>query len=176
MSIWSSSSTDSNFIEADPNMIPRPYPNAYFLEEITQGLRNSFRREHQPLIATERPEIEMVALHRISSGPTPATARLRSRPAVPVPAGLSGKELAWLRATARASGLPRLSHTHSSPNLSNIGSTSSPANVVTERGEGGSSFNTQGPHSDLESLRQEMVRLRLQGEIIEAPPSYTEDG
>ena len=118
----------------------------------------------------------MVALRRLSSGPTPAAAYLRSRPAAPVPAGLSEKRANRLRAAALASGSPRLFRTDSSQVVSNFGSTSSRANVVTESGEGSSSFNTQGPRSDLESLRQEMVRLREQGVIIEAPPSYTEDG
>lgn len=151
-------------------------PNSYSSEEITQASRNSSRREHQPLITAEDPEGEMVALHRLSSGPTPAAAHLRSRPAAPIPAGLSGKEVARLRAEALAGGSPQLSHADSSPNLLNFGSTSSSsANVVTELGEGSSSFDTQRLHSEVESLRREMERLRAEGVIIEAPPSYTED-
>ena len=176
MSIWCSSSADSYSIEADPNVIARPYPNLNFSEEITQGSRNPFRMEPQRLIAAEGSEGEVVALHRLSSGPTPAAARLRSRPAAPFPAGLSEKRANRLRAAAFASGLPRVFHTDSSQIVSNFGSMSSRGNVVTESGEGSSSFNTQGLYSDLESLRQEMERLRLQGEIIEAPPIYMEDG
>ena len=61
--------------------------------------------------------------------------------------------------------------TNSSPNVPNIGSTSSSANVVTEPGEAN---DTQRLHSEVESLRREMERLRAQGLIIEAPPSYTD--
>jgi hypothetical protein len=163
-------------MEADPHVIVTPFdPNSYSSEEITQGSTNSSRREHQPLIAAEDPEGEMVALHRLSSGLTPATAHPRSRPVEPVPAGLSGKQVARLRAEALASGRsPRLSHSGSSPNVSNFESTSSPAIVVTESGEGNSSFDTQRLHSEVESLRREMERLRAEGVIIEAPPGYTE--
>lgn len=156
-------------------MIVTPFAdrNSYSSEQITLGSRNSSQMGQQPLITAEDRVGEIVALHRLSSlaGPTLATPVPLSPPAAPVPVGLSGKQLARLRAEAFASSSPRLSHTDSSPNVSNIGSTSSSANVVTEPAEANDS---QRLHSEVESLRREMERLRAQGLIIEAPPSYTE--
>jgi hypothetical protein len=171
-SILSFSTADSNSIEADPQAMVTPFdPNSYSFEEVTQGSRNSTRTEQQPLIATEDPEGEMVALHRLSSGPAPA-ALPRSRPVAPVPAGLSSKEMARLREGALTSGSQLQSRNPSTPNVSQ--STSSPANAVTESGEANSPFDTRRLHSEVESLRREMERLRAEGMIIEAPPSYTE--
>ena len=163
-------------MEADPHAIVTPFdPNSYSSEEIIQGSRNLTRAEQQPLMATEGPEGEIVALHRLSQTSTPPTVPPRSRPVASVPVGLSSKEVARLRAEARASGSPRQSHNDSSPNVSHSESTSSPENAVTEFGAGAtSSFDTRRLHSEVESLRREMEQLRAEGMIIGAPPSYTE--
>jgi hypothetical protein len=168
------STADSNSIEADPHVIVTPFdPNSYSSEEITQGSRNSARAEQQPLIATDGPEGEMVALHHLSPTSTPPNVLARSRPAGPVPAGLSSKEVARLRAEARARGSPQQPHNGSSPNVSHSESTSSAENAVTESGEATSSFDTRRLHSEVESLRREMERLRAEGVVIEAPPGYS---
>jgi hypothetical protein len=161
-------------MEADPHVMVTPFdPNSYSSEQITQG---SSRTELRPLIATEDPEGEMVALRRLAQTSAPPTALARPRPVVaPVPAGLSGKEVARLRAEALAGGSHRQPHNGSSPNVSHSESTSSSANAVTEPGEANSSFDTRRLHSEVESLRREMERLRAEGVIIEAPPGYTED-
>ena len=157
-------------------MIVTPFdPNSYSSEEIAQGSRDLTQAEQRPLIATEGPEGEMVALRQLSQTTTPPTVLARSRPMAPVPAGLSNKEVARLRAEALAGGSPRLSHNGSSPNVSHSESTSSPENTVTESGEATSSFDARRLHSEVESLRREMERLRAEGVIIEAPPGYTED-
>jgi hypothetical protein len=164
-------------IGADPHVIVTPFdPNSYSSEEITQGSSNLTRAEQQPLMATEGPEGEMVALHRLSQTSTPPNVLPRSRPVAPVPAGLSGKEVARLRAEALAGGgSPRQSRNGSSPNVSHSEPTSSPENAFTESGEATSSVDTRRLHSEVESLRREMERLRAEGVIIEAPPGYTED-
>ena len=126
-------------------------------------------------MATEGPEGEMVALRQLSQTSTPPTVLPRSRPVASVPAGLSGKAVARLRAEALASGSsPRQSYNGSSPNVSRPESTSSPENAVAESGEATSSFDTRRLHSEVESLRREMERLRAEGVVIEAPPGYTE--
>lgn len=123
--------------------------------------------DQQPLV-TEDPSAEMVALHLLSSAP-PATVP-RSRPVVPIPAGLTSKEIARIRAEA-LSLQQSPTDTNSTSNLSP--STTSP-NTATESSSGGaSSYNRL--HTEVESLvRQEMNRLRTQGLVLEAPPSYTE--
>lgn len=176
-SILSFSTADSNFLEADPHAIATPFdPNSYSLEAtLTQDSRNSTRTEQRPLITVEGPEGEMIALHRLSSGSTPA-ALPRSRPVAPgVPPGLSGKELARLRAGALASGSQQEHHSPSTPNMSQSTSRSSLANAVAESGdEANPPVDTRRLHSEVESLRREMERLRAEGVIVEAPPSYTE--
>jgi hypothetical protein len=123
----------------------------------------------------EGPEAEMVALRRLSQISTTPAVHGRSRRAAPVfPAGLSSKEIARLRAEALSGGSPRQSDSDSSPNVSYHESTPSPANIVTERGEENSSLDTRRLHSEVESLRREMERLRAEGVVIEAPPGYTE--
>jgi len=173
-SILSFSTADSNSIEADPQAILTPFdPNSYSSEEINQGSRDLTRTEQQPLIATDDLQGEMVALRRLSQTSTPPAVHARSRPVGP--AGLSSKEIARLRAVALVSGPPRQPHNGSSPNVSHPESTSSPENVVTASGEATSSFDTRRLHTEVESLRREMERLRAEGVIIEAPPSYSED-
>lgn len=123
------------------------------------------------------PEGEVVALRRLSQTSTPPTVHARSQPVAPAffPAGLSSKEMARLRAEALSSDSPRQSYNDSSPNVSHYESTPPPAIIVTETGEANSPLDTRRLHSEVESLRREMERLRAQGVIIEAPPGYTED-
>jgi hypothetical protein len=129
-------------------------------------------------MAAEGPEGEMVALRRLSQTSIPPTVLPRPRPVAPVPAGLSGKEVARLRAEARAttSGPHRRSYNGPSPNASLSESTSPPENAVTGESGEATSLETRRLHSEVESLRREMERLRAEGVIIEAPPSYTEGG
>jgi hypothetical protein len=176
-SILSFSTDNSDSIRADPQAVVTPFdPNSYSSEEITRSSRNLTWTEQQPLMATEGPEGEMVALRRLSRTPTPPTAHVRSRSVAPVfPAGLSSKEIARLRAEALTSGSTRQFHNGSSPNVSHYESTSSPANIVTEPREANSPLDARRLHSEVESLRREMERLRAEGVIIEAPPGYTED-
>ncbi len=159
-------------MEAHPQVIVTPFdPNSYSSEVIAHDSINSTpRTEQQPLIAAEDPEGEMVALHRLSSVPTPPDLIPRSRPAEPIPAGLTDNDLARLRAEARSS--PPQSHNLSTPDVSQ--STFSSGNAVTESGEATSAYDPRRLHSEVESLRREMERLRTEGIIIEAPPSYTE--
>jgi hypothetical protein len=82
--------------------------------------------------------------------------------------------MARLRAEALASGSPRRSHNDSSPYVSHSESRSDPENGVTEAGEVTSPLEAQRLQSEVESLRWEMERLRAEGLITEAPPSYTE--
>ena len=178
-SILSFSTVDSDPIEADPQaIVVTPFdPNSYSSEEIIRDSRNLSWTEQQPLTTTGGPEGGMVALRPLSQNPTPLTVHARSRPVAPVfPAGLSSKELARLRTEALISGSPRLSQTGSSPspNVSHYESTSSPANIVAESGDANLSLDTRRLHSEVESLRREMERLRAQGVIIEAPPGYTD--
>jgi hypothetical protein len=85
-----------------------------------------------------------------------------------VPVGLSDKEIARLRAEALRSPQP--------PNFQvsalNMFQSTSPLNVVTESGE--SPYDTRRLHSEFESLRREVERLREEGFVIGAPPSYAE--
>ena len=126
-------------------------------------------------MTTAGPEGELVALRRLSRTPSPPTVHTRLRPVEPVfPAGLSSKEMARLRAEALISGSPQLSHGGSSPNVSYHESTSSPVNTATESGDANSPVDTRRLHLEVESLRREMERLRAEGVVIEAPPSYTD--
>jgi hypothetical protein len=164
-------------MEAEPHAIVTPFdPNSYSSEEITLGSRNLTRAEQRPLMGSEGPEGEVVALHRLSQTAAPPTNVLpRSRPVASVPAGLSSNKAARLRAEALGSGSPRQSHNGSSPNVPHSESTSSRENAVTEPGGATSSFDTRRLHSEVESLRREVERLRAAGGLTRgAPPSYTE--
>jgi len=144
------------------------------LTDITPFYPNSFEAtwdseistDQQPLV-TEDPQAEMVALHHL---PTPPTVLPRSRPVVAIPTGLTSKEIARIRAEALSS---QQSHNRSTSNLSR--STPSP-NTATESPSGATSSNhTRRLDTEVESLvRREMERLRTQGLVLEAPPSYTE--
>ena len=157
----------TDFVDAGALENVTPFdPNSF---EATQDSNSGISTDQRPLV-TEDPEAEMVALHLLSLSSMPPAALPRSRPVAPIPAGLTGKEIARLRAEALR---PQQSHSHSTSNLSR--STSSP-NTVTEAPSGAtSSDNTRRLHTEVESLvRQEMERLRTQGLVLEAPPSYTE--
>jgi hypothetical protein len=126
--------------------------------------------EQQPLVPEDH-NAEMVALHRLSSSPPTALARLR--PVAPIPAGLSSKEIARIRAEALS---PQHSHNYSN-STSNVSQTTSPPETSTDSsGVTTSSYDPRRLHSEVESLRREMERLRTEGLVPEAPPSYTEGG
>ena len=122
--------------------------------------------EQQPL-AIGDPEAEVVALQHLSF--QPAMLPL-SPPAAPVPGGLSGKEIARLRAEALSS--PQTCRIGVS--TSNLPQSTSSPNAITEPGEAMSPYDTRRLQSEVESLRREMARLRAEGSVIAAPPSYTE--
>jgi hypothetical protein len=88
--------------------------------------------------------------------------------AAPVPVGLSDKEIARLRAEALSSPQP---HNFRISAL-NMSQSTSPLIAVTESGE--SPYDTRRLHSEFESLRREVERLRAEGFVVTAPPSYTE--
>jgi hypothetical protein len=124
----------------------------------------------QRSFVTEDPEAEMVALHLLSLSSTPPTVLPRSRPVAPIPTGLTSKEIARLRAEALSSQQPQ---NRSTSDLSR--STSSPNTVTESSSRATPSYNDQRLHTEVESLvRREMERLRTQGLVLEAPPSYTE--
>lgn len=116
------------------------------------------------LLVSQDPDAEMV--HDLSF--MPPTVFPRSRPVAPVPNGVSGKEIARLRAEALSS---QRSHTRSTSNVSQ--STSSRIAGSGSRGAA-SSYDPQRLQTEVESLRREMDQLRTEGLVIGAPPSYTE--
>jgi len=127
----------------------------------------------QPLV-TQEPGAETVALRRPSSLP-PIPLPI-SRPVTPVPVGLTGKELARWRAEALTSQQPdnpRLGG--STSNVPRLTVTSSQTAIAdnAETGGAASPYDTRRLHSEFESLRREVDRLRAEGVVITAPPSYT---
>ncbi|KAF8497609.1 hypothetical protein F5888DRAFT_1906874 [Russula emetica] len=133
----------------------------------SEGTRDTgFLPEQQPLV-DENPDTELVALHRPSSSP-PDVLPL-PQPVVPVPVGLSDQEIARLRAQTLGSQQFQ-AQTRSTSNVSQ------PETAATESGEASSSYDNRRLHSEVEfeSLRREMERLRAEGLVNEAPPSYTE--
>jgi hypothetical protein len=116
--------------------------------------------EQQPLVSEEA-GAEMVALHGLSPSVP------RSGPVAPLIAGLSSKEVARLRAEALS---PQASHNRSTSN----GQITPSSSAGTEPSGAASSYDPQRLHSEVESLRREMERLRTEGLVVEAPPSYTE--
>jgi len=149
-------STDS--VDAGPQMIVSPFgPNTF-----DANWDSGILAEQRPLAIGE-PETAIVAVHHLPSSP-PA---VPLRQVGPVPSGLSDKELARLRAEALSSPQP---HNLVSP-LNRPQSTSS-LYAVTESGE--SSLHSRRLHSEFESLRREVERLREEGLVVGAPPSYAE--
>ena len=138
-------------------------PNSF---EATQDPEIS--RDPRPLVAEER-ATEMVALQPLNFS-LPPVVLPRSRPVEPIPAGLSDKEIAQLRAEILNSLQSR------NPSTANVSRSTSSPNSVTESSSGGtSSHDARRLHTEVESLvRREMERLRTEGLVLEAPPSYTE--
>lgn len=125
--------------------------------------------EQQPLGIGD-PEAEMVTHHRLSS--TSQTVPPRPGPVAPIPAGLPSKDIARLHADALSSQQPH------DPSTSNVSRPVSSPNTVTESPSGATrttTYNTRRLHTEVESLvRREMERLRTEGLVPEAPPSYAE--
>ena len=120
----------------------------------------------QQLLISEDPDADAAIVHDLSF--MPPTVFPRSRPVASVPNGVSGKEIARLRAEALSS---QQSHTRSTSNMSQ--STSSRTAGSGSRGPT-SSYDPQRLQTEVESLRREMDQLRTEGLVIGAPPSYTE--
>jgi hypothetical protein len=115
----------------------------------------------QPLVP-EDAGAEMVALHDLSS--TPPTSPPLSRPVVPLPAGLSSKEIARVRREGLSSQAPH--------DLSTLNLSTSSASAVNGPSGTTSSYDSQRIYSEFESIRREMEQLRTEV-VVEAPPSYT---
>ena len=152
-------STDS--VDADPQLFVSPFDLNSFEATRDSGIL----AEQQPLVTGE-PETAMVVLHHLSSSP-PAVPLLKQVAPVPVPVGLSDKEIARLRAEAHSSPQPR-----NLDSALDMSQSASLLNVVTESGE--SSSDTRRLHSEFEALRREVEQLREEGFVVGAPPSYAE--
>jgi hypothetical protein len=144
-----------------PQMISSPFGPNSFDAHRDSGIST----EQQPLVIGD-PEAEMAARHHLSSFPPAVPPLLRQMG--PVPVGLSDKELARLRAEALCSPQP---HNFRISAL-NMSQPMSPSNTFTESGD--SSLDTRRLHSEFESLRREVERLREEGLVVGAPPSYAE--
>jgi hypothetical protein len=169
-----SSPTDSR--EAGFHAIVTPFaPNLNSPEGTRESQDTEIPPEQQQPSVDENPDTEMVAPRRLSS--FPPTVFPLPLPVVPVPVGLSDKEIARLRAQTLGS---RQSQTHATLNVSQPEITTSPAIADTESGEAPSTYDTRRLHTEVESLRREMERLRdmerlrVERLVAEAPPSYTE--
>lgn len=141
----------TDFIQAVPMVMVTPFDQDFL--EAAQDTGNS--TDQRPLAAEE------------AGSETPIPFPISQPMSHPV--GLSAKELARLRAEV---------HTQQSYNSRGATRrvsqpTFSPAPVA---GTGGAAlpYETQRLHSEVESLRREMERLRGGGLGITAPPSYTE--
>ena len=157
-------STDSG--DAGP-MIVSPFdPNSFDANGESEILA-----EQQPLVIGE-PETAMVALNHLSSSP-PSMPLLLQRVAQ-VPVGLSDKEIARLRTEGHSTPQP-----HSLVSASNMSQSTSDTsvtsllNVVTESGE--SPLDNRRLQLEFDSLRREVERLREEGLVVGAPPSYVEE-
>ena len=130
---------------------------------------NSQQSRNLGVSSSSVPEEEMVTLHHQHSMP-PAAIPF-PQPGTPVPVGLSDKEIARLRAegfNSHQSGNPGVSS-------SNVLQSTSAPDAVPESRE--APYDPQRLHSEVENLvRREMQRLRAEGLVVGAPPSYTEGG
>jgi hypothetical protein len=155
----------TDFVDAGPQILVSPYDANSF--DANQDL--GFSAEQQPLVIGD-PEAEMAVLHHLSSSESPPPSALPLlRQVTPVPAALSDKEIARLRAEALSSPQPhnlRIS-------ALNMSQSSSSLNAVTAGGSG-ESYDTRRLHTEFESLRREVELLREEGLVVAAPPRYTD--
>ena len=158
----------NDVMDFGPHLIVTPFnPNS---SDAAQG--SGISAEQQPFLIGNS-EAEMVALQYLSSSSLP-TVPPRSRPVAPVPVGLSDKEMARLRSEALNS--PESPQHPFGSSTSNVSQSLSSPNAITESGEAmpRTPYDTWRLHSEVESLRREMVRLREEGLVNTAPPSYTD--
>jgi len=138
---------------------PIPLSDAY-------SRNNSAIWAEQQQLLSDPPEAGIIPEpHDLSSAPPPVPPNSNLGPIAPVTGGLSGKELARLRAEGR-----NAQQTISS-SLSNESQPTSSSAIVVEQGGATSTFEAQRLQSVVESLQREMQQLRT--ERFEAPPSYT---
>ena len=138
---------------------PTPLAEAYS--------RNSSSWTEQGQLESNPPEAGIIPEpHDLSSAPPPVPPNSNLGPIAPVTGGLSGKELARLRAEGR-----NAQQTISS-SLSNESQPTSSSAIVVEQGGATSTSEAQRIQLEMESLRREMQQLRT--ERFESPPSYTE--
>jgi hypothetical protein len=151
-------SLSNDSMDSRPQMITTPFdPNS---SEETQD--SGFSAGQQSL-AIGDPEAERAALHRRSFYLTAVSPLFPPEGSVPV--GLSGKELARLRAEAPSSPLPdNVRVSTSNPSLS----TSSPTVVTESGGLTTLLHHTRRLHLDVESLRYEMEHRLLEINRIHA--------
>ena len=158
----------TDFVDPGPQMVvsyDHLMAPAFGLNSFDANQDSRIPTGQQPLEIGE-PEAEVVAPHGPSSSSRAVLPVLRQ--VTPVPAGLSDKELARLRA-ATLSSPQRLNFRISTLYMSQP---MSPPNASIESGD--STLDTRRLHSEFESLRQEVVRLREEGLVVGAPPSYAE--
>jgi len=126
---------------------------------------NSAIWAEQQQLLSDPPEAGIIPEpHDLSSAPPPVPPHSNLRPVAPVTVGLSGKELARLRAEGR-NALQTLP--------SSLSNESQPTSSIVEQGGATSPFEAPSRRLQLEveSLRRDVQELRT--ERFEAPPSYT---
>jgi len=126
---------------------------------------NSAIWAEQQQLLSDPPEAGIIPEpHDLSSAPPPVPPHSNLRPVAPVTVGLSGKELARLRAEGR-NALQTLP--------SSLSNESQPTSSIVEQGGATSPFEAPSRRLQLEveSLRRDVQELRP--ERFEAPPSYT---
>ena len=158
-------SSSNDVMDFGSHLIVTPFdPNS---SDLTQD--SGISAEQQPFLIGNS-EAEMVALQYLAPSFLPTVLPL-PRPVAPVPVGLSDKEMARLRSEALSSPQPVLGGL-----TSNVSPSMSSPNDITESGEAmpQTPYDTWRLHSEVESLRREMVRLREEGLVNPAPPSYTD--
>ena len=139
---------------------------------ILSSSSNSVDFVPRPLV-TGNSEAEMVALQYLAPYSLPTVLPL-PRPVAPVPVGLSDKEMARLRSEALSSPQPGPHLLRVSTSNGSQSSSSSSPNAVTESGEAVLPYGRL--HLEVVSLRREVERLREEGLLNAAPPSYDTEG
>jgi len=148
------SSFERDVIEPDLPMTMTPFnPTLTGAAELETGSQTKWQQRWTG------PEPEIVPLAHAS---TPSDSPVPSPLVVPIPVGLSSKELALLREDSSRS-------QSTDAFLSGLSST-----ATTERGVATSSTEARRLQSEVESLRREMQELRA--ERFEAPPGYEDGG